>query len=182
MSLYNSILQKIVLPIGDRLFGSSYLKYLKEWREHDKKSEEELHKIQQDKLAKILKLATEKVPYYKTLSIELKENPYESLSAFPVLTKSILRSEVNNIITQGYKIDELDKNHSSGSSGQQSFTYMTKAHKFYLRALQTHWWNWSGYQIGSPLVQFGISHQRTFVKKLKDLFLPLLLCESFWFI
>ena len=47
---------------------------------------------------------------------------------------------------------------------------MTKGHKFYLRALQTHWWNWSGFQLGDKVLQFGISQKRGFLKSLKDLF------------
>ena len=94
MSLYNSILQKIILPVGSLLFGNSYLKYLKEWQGNDKKSEKELNQIQQKKLEAILKLASEKVPYYKNLSVDHKKNPYETLSSFPILTKNILRTEL----------------------------------------------------------------------------------------
>ena len=168
--MYSFILQTIILPVGNTLFGGSYLKYLREWSKNDRKSEEELNRIQINNLSTILKVAHKKVPHYKSLKISFSESPLETLKFFPILTKDILRNKIHNLISDDYDINKLDKNHSSGSSGQQSFTYMTKDHKFYLRALQTHWWQWSGYKIGSPILQFGISQKRTLIKKLKDIF------------
>jgi phenylacetate-CoA ligase len=163
MSLYNSLLNKIILPVGDSLFGGSYTTYLKEWMAYDLKSKEELEKIQEDRLYNILNYACEKVPFYKNQN-------FKSIKDFPILTKELLRNSKEQLISIDYKSSKLTKHHSSGSSGVQSFTFMTKGHQFYIRALQTHWWKWSGYSVGDPLLQFGMSQKRTFVKQLKDLF------------
>lgn len=163
MSFYNTVLKSLILPIGDRFFGGTYLKHLKSWQKLDTKSEFELKEIQQQNLKEILLYAKTHVPYYKNISTD-------SLSDFPILTKSILRDHKTDLISSEFDITTLDKHHSSGSSGVQSFTYMTKDHTFYLRALQTHWWQWSGYKMGDNLLQFGISQKRSFLKKLKDIF------------
>lgn len=163
MSFYNTILKHLILPAGNRFFGGIYLKYLKSWMVLDTKSESELENIQKQRLKEILTYAKTYVPYYKKINAN-------TLSDFPILTKSILRDFKTELISSEFNINLLDKHHSSGSSGTQSFTYMTKKHTFYLRALQTHWWQWSDYSIGDNLLQFGISQKRSFLKKLKDIF------------
>ena len=135
----------------------------------------ELNLLQKKKLSKILNYAIDKVPYYKDLNISKPFN----ITDFPILTKTILRENTDRLISNDYKKELLDKNHSSGSSGVQSFTYMAKSHKFYLRALQTHWWTWGGYQPGDSLLQIGISPKRGFVKTLKDFFFKIVYLEAF---
>lgn len=157
------MLKHFILPIGDGFFGGNYLKYLKQWQDYDRKSEAELRTIQDQNLKDILDYSKKHVPYYKNSSAK-------SLTDFPILTKSILRDSISELVSDEFNIQDLDKHHSSGSSGVQSFTYMTKDHTFYLRALQTHWWNWSGYAVGDNLLQFGISQERSFLKKVKDFF------------
>ena len=163
MPLYNLFLNKFILPIGDRLFSGAYLKFINEWSLHDLKSELELEKLQIEGVRNIIEHTCKTVPFYM-------DKDYKSLSDFPVLTKDVLRNSKDQLISKNYNTEELTEHHSSGSSGVQSFTYMTKEHQFYIRALQTHWWKWSGYEIGDNLLQFGISQKRNFQKKLKDLF------------
>ncbi|WP_164905225.1 AMP-binding protein [Aequorivita ciconiae] len=129
-------------------------------------SAEELERIQSENLKKILQYASENVPYYRDLNLDKDAD----LSDFPILTKAILRTKSNQLISDKYHKNQLETNHSSGSSGEQSFTYMSFDHKFYLRALQTHWWMWGGYKPGEFMLQAGISPKRSFPKKLKDLF------------
>lgn len=163
MRFYNWLLNSLVLPIGDTLLGGNYLKNIKQWQGFDKKSEAELEAIQQDRLQNMLSHAIENVPYYNNISAA-------DITCFPILTKSILRAHTQDLVSKTHDISKLVKHHSSGSSGIQSFTYMTQNHTFFLRALQTHWWTWSGYTIGDPLLQFGISQHRNVVKRLKDFF------------
>lgn len=173
MTVYNSLLKRLILPVGDKLFGGNYLKYISDWKQYDGLSEKELKTIQEKKLKKLLDYAIKNVSFYKSLNIN------GSLSSFPILTKSLLRKHTENLISKEYKIQSLDKNHSSGSTGMQSFTFMTPDHKFYLRALQTHWWTWSGYTIGDNLLQFGISQERSLIKKLKDIFYRCIYVKAF---
>ena len=163
MSLYNSFLNKIILPVGDIFFGGSYTKYLKEWKTNDLKSGLELKALQKKRLSSILEYAQNHIPYYKTSN-------YKNLKDFPILTKDILRNSKSRLVSNKYDRSKLTEHHSSGSTGIQSFTYMTKDHQFYLRAMQTHWWTWSGYNIGDNLLQFGISQKRSFTKLIKDFF------------
>lgn len=148
---------------------------MKQWKQYDGMTETELEDLQQEKLKEMIQYACEHVPYYKNL--KLPEN--RTLQDFPILTKAILREHTDALISDTFSKDELQKHHSSGSSGVQSFTYMTPDHTFYLRALQTHWWMWRGYKPGETLLQTGISPNRTLPKKLKDLFFKVYYLEAF---
>ena len=170
MGLYNSILNSLILPLGDLITGGQYLKNLRLWRDYDGLSAAELTDIQNAHLNSILEYAIQRVPYYQEFQYDSNLSPEENLKNFPVLTKDILRDRIDDLLSDEFQKSNLDINHSSGSTGVQSFTYMTKGHKFYLRALQTHWWNWSGYEVGDPVLQFGISQKRGSLKSLKDFF------------
>lgn len=163
MAFYNALLKHLILPIGDAMASGNYLKYIKQWQAHDLRSRAELEKIQAENLQSILDHAIANIPFYTN-------QKSADLADFPILTKSLLRAHTQDLVSTVHDISKLDKHHSSGSTGQQSFTYMTRDHTFYLRALQTHWWQWSGYQFGDPLLQFGISQERSILKSLKDFF------------
>ncbi len=157
------------------IFSGNYSHHLRQWKKFDGMSADELERFQKQKLSIILKYATTKVPYYRNLNLSSEA----TLEDFPILTKSILREKTETLISEEFKKGKLEKNHSSGSSGVQSFTYMSFDHKFYLRALQTHWWTWSGYKPGERLIQTGISPNRTLPKKLKDIFFRTIYLEAF---
>lgn len=173
--MYSQFLEKILLPLGSVFFSGNYASHLRQWQVYDAMTDEELRAIQRKHLEKMLNYARRHVPYYR----QQKISEGDGLHKFPILTKEILRTQANNLISEKYPLRTLERNHSSGSSGQQSVTYMTYGHKYLLRALQTHWWRWGGYRVGEFLVQTGISPNRSFPKKLKDIFFRAHYVEAF---
>ena len=163
--MYNFFLEKIILPLGDVLNGSSYIKQLKYWREVDKYPEERLNKLQKDNLKKLLKYTSLNVPYYKK---HLSPKEEISLNDFPIVDKDIIRNHTDELISDQFKKEELIPYSSSGSSGVQTTVYMTKKEQSILRGILTHWWEWTGYKIGKPLVQTGMATKRSALKALKD--------------
>lgn len=161
--MYSFFLEKIIMPIGDAINGSSYIKQLAYWREVDQFSSEKLEAIQAENLTKVLNYAVENVPYYKDRIKNKKD-----LAAFPVIDKMVIREELDALISNEYNKKDLIPYSSSGSSGVQTTVYMTKKEQSILRGILTHWWEWSGYRIGRRLVQTGITPKRGFVKSLKD--------------
>ncbi|HEX8269289.1 MAG TPA: hypothetical protein VF581_05305 [Flavobacterium sp.] len=170
MSLYSSFIEKIALPVGDFIFGGNYLQTMKTWDRYDTLSAGELLEIQQRSLEKILKYCIENVPFYKDITFDDSLTTVENLHRFPILTKVILRGNSDQLLSEKYLKRELKKNFSSGSSGVQSFSYSEKKNSFYLQGISSHWYKWGGYKFGDPILQFGISPNRTLPKKLKDLF------------
>ena len=162
---YNIFLEKIILPLADLFVGSSYIKALKNWRKTDQLSFEELEVLQEKKLENLLKFAVQKVPYYKDVRLN-GDSAHSWLQNFPIITKEILRNNNEDFLTQSKK--GLVKIISSGSSGVRTEVFMNQKDISSLRAGNTHWWEWAGYKIGSPLIQTGITTERNLFKKIKD--------------
>jgi phenylacetate-CoA ligase len=166
---YSIILEKIILPIGETIFGISYTKNIKQLRIIVKYSEKELLYYQSLKLNEVLQNAIKNSPHYQNLNIEIDANNiFQYLKKFPVLEKSVLREQIDNLITVDKQ--KLIKNSTSGSSGMQINVYVTKDEQSQYRAAQTIWWEWAGFKIGEPFLQTGLAMGRSFEKRLKDFF------------
>ena len=176
--LYTSLLEKLILPLGDRALRTAFVHHLQESRHFDTLTSLELARLQQDRLAQTLRHATRRSPYYRALwSYDERISPQENLSALPVLTKALLRRNTDRIFTMPrHKLTALA---SSGSSGMRSVVYLAPDELAMTQARQTRWWEWSGYRLGSKILQTGMTPQRGPVKKLKDIFLRTLYVPAF---
>lgn len=165
--IYNKLIENIFLPIGDFINKSSYLKQLKYWRKLDSYSKVELENLQKKNLKVILEHAVTNVPKYKSVNLK-GHNPYEWLKQFPILTKDDIRNNSESLLSEKVDKKNLISYSSSGSSGVQSTVFMNKEEQSIIRAILSHWWEWSGYKLGSPIVQTGMSPERGFLKLIKD--------------
>lgn len=169
MKIYSQILSKIILPISGFIFNIPITSELKKIEKASNLSKEDLIKYQQKKLAKLLKYSISQSEYYKNLNINIdKNNITESLKKFPILTKTLLKTNTNLLLTQPKQ--KLIKNSSSGSTGEQTIVYWSKKEQTINRATQLLWWKWANYSIGDDLIQTGINPKRLGVKKYKDFF------------
>ena len=162
---YNKFLEKFALPIGDFINNSQFIKDLRYWRNVDTYSEKELKQLQASNLKKLLKHAVSKATYYKGIALR-GNSPIEWLSNFPILSKEDLRNNQKLILTED--TSKLTKISSSGSTGINTSVYMNSRDLSSLRAGLIHWWEWSGYKMGMPLIQTGISPDRGVLKSIKD--------------
>lgn len=165
--MYQQFLEYFLLPIGDFFNKSTYIKQLKYWRKVDAFSEKQLLDLQEKNLKKLLAHTVKNIPYYQPIKLE-GVNSYSWLQQFPVLTKDVLKKNNPKFIDPTAK--KLIKYSSSGSSGVQSSVFMNKKEQSIIRGILTHWWEWSGYKIGKPILQTGITPNRNFAKSIKDFF------------
>ncbi|MET2984703.1 phenylacetate--CoA ligase family protein [Aureibaculum conchae] len=173
---YSKFLQNIILPFGDVINKSSFIKSLKYWRQVDNYSAEELSNLQKENLKKILVNAIENVPFYKNIDL-VGHNPENWLKQFPILTKKILNNNTKSLINK--KSKGLIEYRSSGSSGVQSTIYMNKEEQAITRSILIRWWEWAGYNIGDHLIQTGITPKRGFLKSIKDIVFNTLYINAF---
>lgn len=168
MSLYSRILKKIILPLSEFLFK---IPLTLEQNKLDKLTHltaVEIETIQKDKLSKVLHYAVSNSKYYKNFHLNLNpDSPVGSLKSFPILTKKDIKKNTDSLLTQPK--EQLIKNSSSGSTGEQTVVYWSKKEQTLNRATQLLWWNWAGYAIGDRLIQTGITPERPGLKKYKDL-------------
>jgi phenylacetate-CoA ligase len=168
MMIYNKILERIILPLGDLLLGTNFIKHLNYWRHVQRMSHDELKALQKQNLQKLLCYATSEVAFYKSLDLK-QENlqVVDYLKKFPVINKKIIRRNLDKMVV-GRK-EKLIPFYSSGSSGERGVVFMSKKERSQVQAIQTLWWEWSGYKIGDLLYQTGMSPNRDFIKTVKDL-------------
>ena len=176
--IYNKFIEKIILPIGDLYNRSFYINQLKYWRKVDSFSEQELEELQNNNLKELLINTVKNVPKYQKISLK-GDDPHLWLQEFPILNKEDIRDDLDNLISITTNKKELIAYSSSGSSGIQSTVYMTKKEQSNIRAILTHWWEWSGYKIGNPIIQTGISPDRGYLKSIKDILFKTIYINAF---
>lgn len=161
---YNNLLENLLLPVGDAILGTTYIKELKRWRQIQKMDEQQLKQLSSAKLNSVLKHAVENIPAYAFL----KNKPELKISDFPITHKADIKRNIDNFMWHPEKKNNLILEKSSGSSGIQGEIYMNKQEQSKIIALQTLLWEWAGYQIGYPMLQTGMTTNRGFVKSVKD--------------
>lgn len=62
--MYSAVAKHILYPIGEKLLGTTMLKYLKQLEETQWWSPDELRELQNEKLRALIRHAYENVPYY----------------------------------------------------------------------------------------------------------------------
>jgi len=67
-SLYNRILENVILPAGDLALGTSFISELRRWRSISQLNERELNRLSVNNLERLLVFATGRVPFYKKIS------------------------------------------------------------------------------------------------------------------
>lgn len=161
MKIREIFLNKIVIPLGDYFNKSNFGDSLNYWKRFDTYSEEDLIKHQNIKLNKLLEYTIQNVPFYKNID-------KVTLNEFPVMTKELWRNSFQDLISDLVDSQDLISYKSSGSSGIQSEILMSKFEQGRIRALQVHWWKWTGFNIGMSHLQTGITFPRPIFKKCKD--------------
>lgn len=167
INLYNKILEASILPLGDLFTGGSFMKQLRKWRKISSLPELEIESLSKDNLSKLLKYTTTNIPYYQNLVIKHSDNPYEWIKHFPIMRKKDIKDNIDGLLATDK--NKLIKWSSSGSSGIQGEVYMNKEEQSTIRAMQILWWEWSGFYSGKKIIQTGITPNRSFLKRVKDI-------------
>ena len=116
--------EHIILPLSDLLKGESVHKYLRLLREAESWSEEQMHDFQQQRLAKLMRYAAEKVPFYRDWFHSQGLDPRTAtLDQLPVVDKALMRREgIDRFAAEGFPERERLISRSSGSTGEP-FTF-----------------------------------------------------------
>lgn len=164
-------LEKFVLPFGDWYFKTEFMKTLKEYRKIPFRSKHELDALQKTRLNAIMKYAKENVPFYQKLEFDLTGNALDDIKKFPIIHKSTLREVGKELVVGSLAGKDIICQKSSGSSGLQSEIFLTQREYLRGQAVQTSFWEWGGFRIGGKILQLGMSPKRSFMKRMKDIFL-----------
>lgn len=86
-------------------------------------------KYQKEKLAHVINIACNSIPYYKELELNFSDKnfDYSDFQKIPVLTKETIRNESNLLLNRDYhKMSQVYKNTSGGSTGEPVTFFRTK--------------------------------------------------------
>ncbi|HEY9168503.1 MAG TPA: hypothetical protein VIN72_03360 [Lutibacter sp.] len=169
MKIFNFVLEKIVMPLGDLLTGTTVMKDLKKWRMIVSLSEQEIETYSQARLLKVLNFASTNIPFYRKHSQYRDDNPYIWIKQFPIMRKSIIRNNIDSMLSKPKS--KLIKSVTSGSSGEQGIIYKEKKDISNGQALILLLWGWADFYPGKAILQTGMTSKRGFVKSLKDFLL-----------
>ena len=173
MTIYSQIIEKVLLPINDKILGLSFCQELNKWRDIQWLNGSKLQEMQYEGLKNILNHSVQNIPYYKNLVLksefENKNNPVETLKNFPFLTKKIIRGNYSKILDKTRKTYFVD--YTSGSSGIQGQFNSDKSAFSTAHAIHAFWKEWSGYRFGDRIFQTGMTVNRGFLKRIKDILL-----------
>jgi phenylacetate-CoA ligase len=156
--MYGFLLENLIIPFGDILFRTSYKRDLNYLSRSQWFSAAQLRDLQLKKLRELLVFSSKYVPYYSNLFSGIGFNPFEldsidDLHRLPILTKSVIRSQKQQIVATNIDIKHLIKSASSGSTGEPLQYYTTKNAVSLRNAAVRRFWQWAGYNIGDKWVR-----------------------------
>ena len=82
---------------------------------------------QKKKLSNIINLTQSNISYYENLNIDTKNLSYSQFKEIPILSKDIIRNNLDSLVNLNYrKLNEVVKNTSGGSTGEPVTFFCTK--------------------------------------------------------
>ncbi|MDB4655339.1 hypothetical protein OAE48_00680 [Flavobacteriales bacterium] len=116
---------------------------------NDRLTRDELKKLQRQKFELLLQFARENCSYYSDYPTFSSGN---SMSSLPLLSKDIIRANVDGIKAKSYTESELKKNSTSGSSGDALHFYSDNKLDDLRQAIAMRGNEWAGQSFGQPLL------------------------------
>ncbi len=156
MSAYSSILQKLILPIGDSIRGIPIQKRYSYLKESQFFSSETIKHNQTKNLIRLL-MSLKDVPYYSslmdTLGIRPDEiNSIEKLRNLPLLTKELALKENRNLRVNNLNIKDVYQGKTGGSTGEPLPYIHDKETQAFNRACHYRGLSWGSFEWGDPLI------------------------------
>ncbi len=163
--IYPWIVRHINFPLG--LFLRGHGRFYRHYKKIEKiqwLAKDQIKKIQIERLQKLLSLAHERIPYWKTIFIDRGFNPYaikdiEMLKQLPVMTKRDLQINCAELLDQSFPKHKLIENASGGSTGEPTLFYQHRERNYRRAMEQIRHDRWSGWEIGDAnALLWGANH------------------------
>jgi phenylacetate-CoA ligase len=170
--LGTALLERALLPLGDRLVGQRMMARLRFLRQAQWWDPDRLAAERQRRLRELVNVAYREVPFYRSLLDDAGVRPAEirapeDLVRIPPATKAALRAGYPRQTTRptGQRTHESC---SSGSTGANFCVREDPETAGWHRASFLLAMEWSGWRIGEPHLQTGMTLKRGPVKGIKD--------------
>jgi phenylacetate-CoA ligase len=183
MSIGKAQFNKALMRFGDFATKQNVVNYLDFYQESQWWSREQLIVYQNNKLKELINISMTEVPFYKELyesaGIRRGENiTREQLEKLPFVSKADLKRNYPNNCTRK-TIWPVKEYFTSGSSGHPFAVLVDNLTMSQARALMLLRAIYSGWTIGDPVFQTGMTLKRGMLKKLKDIFLSVYYASAY---
>ena len=172
MNIYTNLLRDCLLPVGDLFFGQRMMQRLKNLEKNQYLASQQIIAKQSLALQRLITVAYNEVPLYRNLMEERGIQPQHILSAgdlqkMPIMTKDMFRSAYPTGVTRvtGQKTYEAK---TSGSTGENFVVLEDAFTAGWYRASFMLALEWSGWKIGDPHLQTGMTLTRSWDRRFKD--------------
>lgn len=174
-TFYNFFLEEFMMPFGDLVFKQGIMKRLKFLREAQYWNKEKLNSYRNMLLENLIRICYDEVPFYKKIFDQAGVKPneirrVEDLAKLPIITKEMIRENYPEKTIRKTKF-KTHKNATSGSTGKNFEVLEDSETEGLNRAAFILMLEWAGWKIGEKHFQTGMTLQRGFLKKIKDIFL-----------
>jgi len=183
MFIFNNLVQNVLLPLGDLVSRERVMHYYQFYSQAQWWDRERLREIQNRNLIDTIQTAYLEVSFYKDLYDHHKINvdlikTMDDLPKLPFITKEMLRNAYPHACTRytGWPSHEFC---TSGSSGRPFAVRVDNLTMSRARALMLLRANFSGWEIGDPMLQTGMTLERGVVKYVKDMLLRIEYVSAF---
>ncbi|MCT4545222.1 MAG: phenylacetate--CoA ligase family protein [Vallitalea sp.] len=155
MDIVKPFIEKALYPIMEKRKGNKTRQNIKELINYQNMSQSDLHKLQENKLRKLLLESIKNVPAYQSysdLKDEIEKNPFKALLKFPILDKNLFMENPNSYLNQTVSKENLIPNCSGGSTGEPIRFYVDRYTVDYYEAARWRGLNWYDISMGSRSV------------------------------
>ncbi len=155
MDFVKGMIEHGVYPAMELIKGNHIRKNLKELRQSERLAPEELRRLQEEKLKKLLLHCIQHVPAYRpyqSLKPLILKDPAAALREIPFATKEDLRVHGDEHISDDRSKESLIPNHTGGSTGEPLQFYMDRYMVEYYEAARWRGLSWWGITPGSRSV------------------------------
>jgi phenylacetate-CoA ligase len=158
--IYSRIIKSIVLPVADRAMNTNIASSYRQIKEIWGFSVEERQEWQNSRLGLLIAYAYNNTKYYNRLFKQLGLLPelitsIEDLAKLPVLTKEIIRNNINDILPENITSIPHKKSATGGSSGDPMIYYQDHRSWSMCNANSIINWERVGYNYGDPYIALG---------------------------
>ena len=158
--MYSSVARNLVLPLADKILGTSIKPTLAHLRKTQWLGSDEIQKYQTQKLRRLIRFSYDNVPFYHKHMRREKIYPnditsLEELCKFPVIDKKIINSNPEDFINKRLNRVKHLPWATGGTTGQPlKFNISLRAKSFHVAAkLRSQ--EWAGYNYGDKKVTIG---------------------------
>lgn len=144
----------ITARLYHRIAGRDYAQVLEHLRKTQFWSYEKIREYQLNKLKRLLEHAYTHVPYYQRLFKSIGVTPtdirnFDDFKALPVLSKEIIRENINSLAATNMSKEELIPNATGGSTGEPLHFYKDRQYEVWADAARIRgWYQIAGCEMG----------------------------------